>query len=164
VSSALIQQGLAALRTGDAAAARRVFETALAEGESGQVLEGLGEALYLGREYVAAVAHYERAYVAYRRERQSMAAGRAARTVAWITGNVLGDWAVRSGWLARARALLEEAGVDRPEHGWVLIIKAFSEPEARSGSRCSGRRSPLGAASATPTSSSWPWPISEASM
>ena len=131
MSSALIQQGLAALRTGDAAAARRVFETALAEGESGQVLEGLGEALYLGREYVAAVAHYERAYVAYRRERQSMAAGRAARTVAWITGNVLGDWAVRSGWLARARALLEEAGVDRPEHGWVLIIKAFSEPDAQ---------------------------------
>ena len=131
MSSALIQQGLAALRTGDAAAARRVFETALAEGESGQVLEGLGEALYLGREYVAAVAHYERAYVAYRRERQSMAAGRAARTVAWITGNVIGDWAVRSGWLARARALLEEAGVDRPEHGWVLIIKAFSEPDAQ---------------------------------
>jgi tetratricopeptide (TPR) repeat protein len=108
-----------------------VFESALAEGESVQVLEGLGEALYLGREYVAAVAHYERAYVAYRRERQSMAAGRAARTVAWITGNVLGDWAVRSGWLARARALLEEAGVDRPEHGWVLIIRAFSEPDAQ---------------------------------
>jgi hypothetical protein len=57
VSSALIQQGLAALRGGDVAAARRVFESALAEGESGQVLEGLGEALYLGREYVAAVAH-----------------------------------------------------------------------------------------------------------
>jgi hypothetical protein len=50
VSSALIQQGLAALRGGDVAAARRVFESALAEGESGQVLEGLGEALYLGRE------------------------------------------------------------------------------------------------------------------
>ena len=56
MSSALIQQGLAALRSGDVAAARRVFESALAEGESGQVLEGLGEALYLGREYVAAVA------------------------------------------------------------------------------------------------------------
>jgi hypothetical protein len=141
-----------------------VFESALAEGESGQVLEGLGGALYLGREYVAAVAHYERADVAYRRERQSMAAGRAARTVAWITGNLLGDRAVRSGWLARARALLEAAGVDRPEHGWVLIIRAFSEPDARSGRRSSGRRSPSGAASATPTSSSWPWRISGASM
>ena len=49
MSSALIQQGPAALRSGDVAAARRVFESALAEGESGQVL---GEALYLGREYV----------------------------------------------------------------------------------------------------------------
>jgi hypothetical protein len=60
-----------------------------------------------------------------------MAAGRAARTVAWITRNVLGDWAVRSGWLARARVLLEEAGEDRPEHGWVLLIKAFAEPDAQ---------------------------------
>ena len=28
------------------------------------------------------------------------------------------------------RALLEEAGADRPERGWVQIIKAFSEPDA----------------------------------
>jgi hypothetical protein len=95
------------------------------------VLEGLAEALYLEREYVASAAHYERAFSVYRRERQSMAAGRAARTAAWITGNVLGDWAVRSGWLARARTILEQAGEDRPEHGWVLIIRAFSEPDAQ---------------------------------
>jgi DNA-binding NarL/FixJ family response regulator len=131
VSSPLIEEGLAALRDGDAAAARRAFELALTEGESGEVLEGHAEALYLEREYVASAAHYERAFSAYRRERQNMAAGRAARTLAWITGNVLGDWAVRSGWLARARTILEEAGEDRPEHGWVLIIKAFSEPDAQ---------------------------------
>jgi len=119
MSSPLIQEGLAALRDGDAASARRAFELALAEAESAQVLEGLGESLYLEREYAASAAHYERAYTAYRRERQNMAAGRAARTLAWITGNVLGDWAVRSGWLARARTILEEAGEDRPEHGWV---------------------------------------------
>jgi DNA-binding NarL/FixJ family response regulator len=122
---------MAALRDGDAAAARRAFELALAEVASGEVLEGLAEALYLEHEYVASAARYERAYSAYRRERQSMAAGRAARTLAWITGNVLGDWAVRSGWLARARTILEEAGEGRREHGWVLIIKAFSEPDAR---------------------------------
>jgi tetratricopeptide (TPR) repeat protein len=131
VSSPLIEQGLAALRDGEAATARRVFEFALTEGESGEVLEGLAEALYLEREYVASAAHYERAFSVYRRERQSMAAGRAARTAAWITGNVLGDWAVRSGWLARARTILEQAGEDRPEHGWVLIIRAFSEPDAQ---------------------------------
>jgi Tfp pilus assembly protein PilF len=80
VSSPLIEEGLAALRDGDAATARRAFEFALAEAESGEVLEGLAEALYLEREYVASAAHYERAFSAYRRERQSMAAGRAAST------------------------------------------------------------------------------------
>lgn len=114
MSSPLIQEGLEALRGGDPAAARRAFESVLADGEadgeSGQVLEGLAEDLYLECEYSAAAAHYERAYTAHRRERASMAARRAARTLAWITGNVLGDWAVRSGWLARARTILGEVG------------------------------------------------------
>jgi DNA-binding CsgD family transcriptional regulator len=131
VSPTPIEAGRAALRDGNAAAARRAFERALAEAESGAALEGLGEALYLERDYPASTAHYERAYLAYRTERRAMAAGRAARTLAWITGNVLGDWAVRSGWLARARTLLEEAGEDGPEHGWVQIIRAFSEPDVR---------------------------------
>jgi DNA-binding NarL/FixJ family response regulator len=131
VSSPLIEEGLAALRDRDAATARRAFEFALADVESGEGLEGLAEALYLEREYSASAAHYERAYSAYRREGKTMAAGRSARTVAWITGSILGDWAVQSGWFARARTILEEAGEDRPEYGWVLIIKAFSEPDAQ---------------------------------
>ena len=131
MSSPLIDRGRAALRDGDAAGARRAFGSALAEAESGEALEGLAEALYLEREYAAAAAHYERAYAAYRRERRGMAAGRAARAVAWITGNVFGDWAVQSGWFARAVTILEEAGEDRPERGWVLIIRAYLEPDAR---------------------------------
>jgi DNA-binding NarL/FixJ family response regulator len=130
MSSPLVEEGLAALGGGDAATARRAFELAVAEVESGEALEGLGEALYLEREYAASGARYERACSAYRAERQIMAAGRAARAVAWITGNVLGEWAVRSGWFARAQAILEEAGEGRPEHGWVLIIKAWVEPDA----------------------------------
>jgi hypothetical protein len=98
---------LAALRAGDGRTARRVFEFALGEAESGQVLEGLAEALYLECEYLTSAVQYERAYVVYRRDGTAMAAGRAARTLAWITANVLGDWAVRSGWLARARSILE---------------------------------------------------------
>jgi hypothetical protein len=108
VRSSLTEEGKAALRGGDLAAARRAFELALAEGVSGAALEGLAEARYLQREYSASAAGYERAYSAYRSEGQTMAAGRAARTAAWITGNVLGDWAVRSGWLARARSLLDD--------------------------------------------------------
>ncbi len=119
-----------ALRAGDAAAARRAFELALAEGESGEVLEGLAEALYLECEYAAAASHYERAFAAYGRERQTMAAGRAAVTVSWIAGNVFGDWAVRIGWLGRARTILTEAGEDGCERGWVLIIEAILEPDA----------------------------------
>ena len=131
MSSPLIDRGRAALRDGDAAGARRAFGSALAEAESGEALEGLAEALYLEREYAAAAAHYERAYAAYRRERRGMAAGRAARAVAWITGNVFGDWAVQSGWFARAVTILEEAGEDRAERGWVLIIRAELEPGAQ---------------------------------
>ena len=51
--------------------------------------------------------------------------------VSWVTGYVSGDWAVRNGWLGRARAVLAEAGADSPEHGWVLIIEAILEPDAR---------------------------------
>jgi hypothetical protein len=60
----------------------------------------------------------------------SFAAARAARNLAWITGNVLGDWAVYNGWLARARRILEEVGDDSAAHGWVLIIKSYTEPDA----------------------------------
>ena len=66
MSSTLIDAGMAALREGNAAAARRAFELALIEVESGTALEGLGEALYLERDYLASAAHYERAYSAYR--------------------------------------------------------------------------------------------------
>jgi tetratricopeptide (TPR) repeat protein len=131
MSSPLIEEGLAALRDGDTATARRVLELAVTEVESGEALEGLAEALYLEHEYIASAARYERAYIAYRHGRDHMAAGRAARAVAWITGNVLGDWAVQSGWLARAQSTLKEAQEDRPEQGWVLIIKAWLEPDAK---------------------------------
>jgi DNA-binding CsgD family transcriptional regulator len=131
VSTDPIEEGFAALRHGNTAAARRAFESALVEAETGEALEGLGEALYLDRDYSASAARYEHAYSAYRARGDAMAAGRAARMVAWILGNVLGGWAVQSGWLARARTVLEEADEDRPERGWVLIITAYTEPDAR---------------------------------
>ena len=130
MSRAMIEQGWAALRTGDASAARDAFEQALEEAASGSALEGLGQVLYLQRDYAAAIAQHERAHAAYRREGQIFAAARVARILAWITGNVLGDWAVQNGWLARALRSLKEAGEDAPEHGWVLIIKSYTEPDA----------------------------------
>jgi hypothetical protein len=126
VTSPSIERGLAALRDGDPAAARRAFEAAVAVSETGAALEGLAEALYLEREYSASADQYMRAFAAYRKDADRMAAGRAARSAAWITGNVFGDWAGQSGWFARARTILEEAGDDRPERGWVLIIRSLS--------------------------------------
>jgi tetratricopeptide (TPR) repeat protein len=105
VSSSTIDEGWAALRAGDAPSARRIFEGALGEVPSGEALEGLGQALYIECDYAAAIAQYERAYAAYRRERHDVAAAHAARMLGWICGNVLGDWAVQSGWHARARTL-----------------------------------------------------------
>jgi DNA-binding CsgD family transcriptional regulator/Tfp pilus assembly protein PilF len=131
VSSPLIQEGRAALREGDAAGARRAFERAVSELESAEAFEGLAKALYLAGDYSAASTHYERAYSAYRREGNALGAGNAARAIAWITGNVFGDWAVQSGWFARASTILEEAGQDGPARGWVLIIRAFPEPSAQ---------------------------------
>ena len=122
MNSPLFDEGAGAPAAGEVA--RRAVE-----GESGAALEAQGEALYLDRQYAAAAGCYERSYVAYRRERQFLAAGRSARTVSWITGNVLGDWAVQSGWLGRARSLLAEVGEEGPEHGWALILQAFAEPD-----------------------------------
>ena len=130
MSTSMIEQGWAALNAGDVATARDAFEQALTEAESGAVREGLGQALYLQRDYFGAIAQHERAYAAYRREGRTFAAARAARILAWITGNVLGDWAVQNGWLARALRILTKAGEDAPEYGWVLIIKSYAEPDA----------------------------------
>lgn len=75
---------MAALRAGDAAAARRSFERAVVDAESGAALEGLAESLYLEQEYATAGEWYERAYAAYRRERQYLAAGRVVFAKAHI--------------------------------------------------------------------------------
>jgi DNA-binding NarL/FixJ family response regulator len=97
--------------------------------ESGEALEREAEGLYFGGDYAGAAGRLERAYAAYRREGRPGDAGRAARQLGWISGGVLGEWAVESGWLARARTELADAGPDGPEHGWVLILTSFGEPD-----------------------------------
>jgi DNA-binding NarL/FixJ family response regulator len=108
---------------------RRSCDDRQVDEDRGRELEADAVAQYLDGRYHAAAELYERAFTLYRRERDWMGAGRAARSIAWIFGNVLGDWAVRSGWLARARAALAEAGTDGPERGWVLIVTAWTEPD-----------------------------------
>ena len=94
------------------------------EGEPGQDLEAQARSLHLEFDYPGAMRAYEHAYAAYRREGDLLAAARAARTLGWFHGSVYGDWAVYRGWVGRAVSLLEQAGVDSNEHGWVLLAQA----------------------------------------
>jgi DNA-binding CsgD family transcriptional regulator len=92
--------------------------------EGGRALEAQARALHLEFDYAGAMRAYEDAYAAYRREGEILAAARAARTLGWFHGSVYGDWAVYRGWVAKAVSLLERAGADSNEHGWVLLAEA----------------------------------------
>ena len=84
-----------------------VFEAAAAGGESAEVIEGLAQVAYLEHDYTTAIQDWERAYAAYRDARDELVgAVRAARTLGCMYGTVVGDWAVGSGWIARARTLV----------------------------------------------------------
>jgi len=116
----LIAEGRAALREGDAATARRVLESALAESASDDVLEGLARAAYLELDFARAIKDWERAYAAHRDGGDRVGAVRVARTLAYMYGSVIGDGAVMSGWIARARTLLA-GDIESPEAGWVSL-------------------------------------------
>jgi len=126
--SPLIAEGRRALRSGDAASARAIFERAGAESARGDVLEGLARAAYLDLDYAEAVERWEQAYAAHRGADDRMGAVRVARMLAYMHGTVVGDRAVMSGWLARARTLLGDAAGSL-EGGWVALDGARFEPD-----------------------------------
>jgi DNA-binding CsgD family transcriptional regulator/tetratricopeptide (TPR) repeat protein len=93
---------------------------------SGASLEDLARERHLDGDYRGAIDAYERAYAAYRAEDALLAAARSARTVAWFRGYLYGEWALFEGWMGRARRVLEQAGEDSQEHGWVLLADAMA--------------------------------------
>lgn len=99
---------------------------------AGQELEASGRRRHAEGDYAGALDSFERAYEAYRRQGELLSAARAARTVGWFRGWVLGDWAVHQGWLSRARSLLEQAGAGA--QGWLLL------EDARAGSDLESQR------------------------
>jgi DNA-binding CsgD family transcriptional regulator len=124
----LIGEGRDAFARGDGAGSRRAYEAALAERESGEVLEGLARALYLERDYPGAIAAHERAFAAYREEGDALGAARAARMLAWMHGNVYGEAAVSSGWYARAESLLAAVPEGGAERAWLELGRAMAAP------------------------------------
>jgi hypothetical protein len=88
---ALISEGREAFRRGDAVASREAFEAALAEGETGEALEGLARARHLAADYRGSIEAHERAFAAYRAKGDALGAARVARLLGWAHGNVYGD-------------------------------------------------------------------------
>ena len=113
------------LRRGRWDAARAIFEAATADGESAEAFEGLSWAAWWRDDAGAVFAARERAYALYR-QRGDVAG--AARMATWLASDELdfnGALSVSSGWLARARRLLESLE-DGPEHGWLAFHEGYA--------------------------------------
>lgn len=119
-------EGRAALRAGDTVAARNAFETAGADPDSGDVLEGLARCSYIELDFQSAIAGWERAYAAFRESDDRLGAVRVARTLAYMHGSINGDGAVMGGWLARAQSLLGD-DTESAEAGWVALNAGMFE-------------------------------------
>lgn len=104
---ALVRSGADALAAGDWDAARSAFEQALAEGETAELLDGLGQAAHFRGRHEEAIELKERAFAAYRRADDPANAAGQARWLAFLHGGVHGNRAAAGGWMARAERLLE---------------------------------------------------------
>jgi LuxR family maltose regulon positive regulatory protein len=125
--SAMSDPRPAECRAGDAALARgawddaRVaFEHALAERESPEAFEGLGLAAWWLDLAAVVFDSRERAYRLFRDRNDRAGAARVAIWLAWDTWAFRGEHAVASGWLQRARRLLEGEG-DVAERAWLEL-------------------------------------------
>jgi DNA-binding CsgD family transcriptional regulator len=105
------------------AAARDAFAAALEDAPGDpEALDGLGQSLWWLGEREAGIARRREAYAAYQRRGDVRRAGRLA---AYLAGEcrIDGQHAAASGWLARARRLLEAEG-PCGEAGWLAIEEA----------------------------------------
>jgi LuxR family maltose regulon positive regulatory protein len=115
-----LEEGRTALRNGEWAAARAAFERALAEGETPEVLEGLGHAAWRLDDAGLTFDARERAYSLYAERGDRCGAARVATAIAWDYETFRGELAVANGWLRRARRQLE--GLDPTvELGWLAL-------------------------------------------
>jgi DNA-binding NarL/FixJ family response regulator/putative sterol carrier protein len=134
-ADALLRQGWEALRAADWQSARSCFEQALDEKESAEALDGLSQAAHFLREYDRATELKERAFAAYRDEGEAVKAADTARWLAFLHGTYDGNYAAASGWMGRAKSMLE--GV--PEcagHGWLVLDSAVFSDTATEREKC----------------------------
>jgi DNA-binding NarL/FixJ family response regulator len=118
-----VQKGWDALAAADWDSAGSWFEQARAESETPEVLDGLSQVAHFRGEYERAIELKERAFAGYRRSRNPVKAADTARWLAFLHGTFHGNFAVASGWIARAERMLE--GVeDGAAHGWLILDRA----------------------------------------
>jgi DNA-binding CsgD family transcriptional regulator len=119
---AQLHEGRRALEAARWEAARAAFEAALAEEETPDARDGLGQAQWFLGGVEEGIAARERAFEEYLQDGRC---DRAARVAVWISHQYLisGRASAARGWLARAERALE--GVDRcGGHGWVAVERA----------------------------------------
>jgi DNA-binding CsgD family transcriptional regulator len=122
VSDLLAAAG-AALGRRDWAAARELYEQALAADPGADALEGFAVASWWLDDVDAAIEARERAYVLRREHGQQVEAARTAGFLAWDYGAMRGANAVANGWLQRARRLMEDLEPSA-EQAWLPLIEA----------------------------------------
>jgi DNA-binding CsgD family transcriptional regulator/uncharacterized protein HemY len=117
------EAGRAALGRGAWEEARGFFETAVAQEESPEALEGLSWAAWWLNDAPVSFEMRERAFNLYLSRADRLGAARMASWLGTDHADFRGEMAIAQGWLARARRLLEglEPG---PEHGWLYVHEA----------------------------------------
>jgi DNA-binding CsgD family transcriptional regulator len=103
-----------ALQAGSWARAKASFEESLQDRETPEALMGVAEASFWLGDSRSAIRALERAFRLFRERGEDEAAARAAAMLAMTALNVRGDSAVASGWLRRARSLVQSSHPDSP--------------------------------------------------
>ena len=73
-------------------------------------------------EYPRAIDEIERAYAGYRAADDGTGAARVARNLGYLHGSTAGDWAMASGWIARAKTL---SRCRAQRTGWVALTEGM---------------------------------------
>jgi DNA-binding NarL/FixJ family response regulator len=123
IQADLIAGGHAALERADWDGAHRLFSEAVAQGASGDALDGLAWASWWRGNAEGTLEARQRAYRAYR---QQGSFRDAARVASWLGTDLVdfrGELAVAQGWFRRARSHLD-ASDPSPELGWLCVHEA----------------------------------------
>ena len=118
-----VARGYEALASGGWEEARDAFADALETGDTPEILDGLGRALWWLRDEREAIVHRERAYAGFRRDGEL---ARAARIALWLSREyalVFGNDAAARGWLSRAERLLQDVAPGA-EQGWLDLARS----------------------------------------